>query len=191
MRKFQILLACAAFSWLSASAQGNHSTVERETRFGKVVGIDDSAGTGTYAWKGVPFAKAPVGALRWKAPVDPDGWKTPRDAQQFGNACVQYGRIYGPGANNRYDPTIGMTLNQAVGSEDCLYLNIWRPADRRGDRPVIVFVHGGSNVSGYTADPVYDGAALAKATDSVVVSVNYRLGAFGFLDARSFGGVAN
>ena len=182
MRKLSILLACAAFSWLSASAQGNHSTVERETRFGKVVGIDDSAGTGTYAWKGVPFAKPPVGALRWKAPVDPDGWKSPRAAQQFGNACVQYGRIYGPGANNRYDPTIGTTLNTALGSEDCLYLNIWRPADRRGDRPVIVFVHGGSNVSGYTADPVYDGAALAKATDSVVVTVNYRLGIFGFLN---------
>jgi len=180
MRKFSILLACAAFSWLSASAQGNSSTVERETRFGKVVGIDDSAGTGTYAWKGVPFAKPPVGALRWKAPVDPDGWKSPRDAKQFGNACVQYGRIYGPGAHNRYDETIGATLNQAVGSEDCLYLNIWRPADRRGDRPVIVFVHGGSNVSGYTADPVYDGAALAKATDSIVVTVNYRLGIFGF-----------
>jgi len=182
MRKVSILLACAAFTWLSASAQGNHSTVERETRFGKVVGIDDSAGTGTYAWKGVPFAKPPVGALRWKAPVDPADWKSPRDAQNFGNACVQYGRIYGPGANNRYDPTIGTTLNQAVGSEDCLYLNIWRPADRRGDRPVIVFVHGGSNVSGYTADPVYDGAALAKATDSVVVTVNYRLGIFGFFN---------
>ena len=73
---------------------------------------------------------------------------------EFGNACAQYGRIYGPGANNRYDETIGTTLNQAVGSEDCLYLNIWRPANRRDDLPVIVFVHGGSNVSGYTADPV-------------------------------------
>ena len=78
----------------------------------------------------MPFAKAPVGALRWKAPVDPDGWKKPRKTQQFGNACVQYGRIYGPGANNRYDPTIGTTLNQAVGSEDCLYLNIWAPPAR-------------------------------------------------------------
>ncbi|HEY2187521.1 MAG TPA: carboxylesterase family protein [Caldimonas sp.] len=182
MRKISILLTCAALAWQgSAWADSDHSTVERETRFGKIVGIDDSAGTGTYAWKGVPFARPPVGDLRWKAPVDPDGWKTPRATQQFGNACVQYGRIYGPGANNRYDQTIGTTLNQAVGSEDCLYLNIWRPADRRGDRPVIVFVHGGSNVSGYTADPVYDGAALAKATDSVVVTVNYRLGIFGFL----------
>jgi len=184
MRKLSILLICAAaLTWqTSAAAQGNHSTVERETRFGKIVGIDDSAGTGTYAWKGVPFAKAPVGALRWKAPVDPDGWKAPRATQQFGNACVQYGRIYGPGSNNRYDLTIGSTLNTAVASEDCLYLNIWRPADRRGDRPVIVFVHGGSNVSGYTADPVYDGAALAKATDSIVVTVNYRVGIFGFFN---------
>ena len=96
---------------------------------------------------------------------------------------MQYGRIYGPGANNRYDATIGTTLNQTVGSEDCLYLNIWRPADRRGSLPVIVFVHGGSNVSGYTADPVYDGAALAKTANAVVVSVNYRLGIFGFFSS--------
>jgi para-nitrobenzyl esterase len=166
----------------TAFAQGAHSTVERQTQFGPVVGIDDTAGSGTHAWKGVPFAKPPVGELRWKAPVDPDGWKAPRATQAFGNACVQYGRIYGPGANNRYDQTIGTTLLQAVGQEDCLYLNIWRPADRRGNLPVIVFVHGGSNVSGYTADPVYDGAALAKAADAVVVTVNYRLGIFGFLN---------
>jgi para-nitrobenzyl esterase len=168
-------------AWLASAAHAHQPTTERETRFGKIVGIDDSAGTGTYAWKGVPFAKPPVGDLRWKTPVDPDKWKSTRATQQFGNACVQYGRIYGPGANNRYDLTIGTTLLQAVGSEDCLYLNIWRPAHNRGGLPVIVFVHGGSNVSGYTADPVYDGAALAKAADAVVVSVNYRVGIFGFL----------
>ena len=155
-------------------------SARRTIESGAVIG---TAGRyGGHAWLGVPFAKPPVGELRWRTPVDPDGWKAPRATQTFGNACVQYGRIYGPGANNRYDPTIGATLNQAVGSEDCLYLNIWRPADRRGNRPVIVFVHGGSNVSGYTADPVYDGAALAKAADAVVVSVNYRLGIFGFLN---------
>ncbi len=104
--------------------------------------------------------------------------------QQFGNACAQYGRIYGPGANNQYDATIGTTLNQAVGSEDCLYLNIWRPATHQGGLPVIVFIHGGSDVSGYTADPVYDGAALAKAANAVVVTVNYRLGIFGFFNLR-------
>ncbi|MDN3920895.1 carboxylesterase/lipase family protein [Roseateles violae] len=177
------LLACLALLGHAMSfAQAPSDSVERVTRFGKIVGIDDSAASGTYAWKGVPFAKPPVGALRWRAPVDPEGWKTARPTQQFGPACVQYGRIYGPGANNRYDPTIGTTLGQAVGSEDCLYLNIWRPADRRGNLPVIVFVHGGSNVSGYTADPVYDGAALAKSANAVVVSVNYRLGIFGFLN---------
>jgi para-nitrobenzyl esterase len=205
MHKVSLMIASAALCWqVAALAHDKQSDVERQTRFGKVVGIDDSRGSGTYAWKGIPFAKAPIGELRWKAPVDPEGWKKPRKTQQFGNACVQYGRIYGPGANNRYDPTIGTTLNQAVGSEDCLYLNIWTPADRRGGdsrgdrdderhdrdhrdddarggRPVIVFVHGGSNVSGYTADPVYDGAALARAANAVVVTVNYRVGIFGFL----------
>ncbi len=201
MRNLTLLIACAGLSWLSSAFAGGHeSSVERQTRFGPIVGSDDSDTNGTYSWKGVPFAKAPVGDLRWKAPVDPEGWRKPRKTQAFGNACVQYGRIYGPGANNRYDTTIGTTLNQAVGSEDCLYLNIWAPADRRGDdsrgdrddhdhghhddanggRPVIVFVHGGSNVSGYTADPVYDGAALARAANAVVVTVNYRLGIFGF-----------
>ena len=104
--------------------------------------------------------------LAWKAPADPDAWTSPKATQQFGNACAQYGRIYGPGANNRYDATIGTTLNQVVGSEDCLYLNIWRPVSDDGSLPVIVFVHGGSNVTDYTADPLYDGAALAKPTPS-------------------------
>ena len=200
MRTAWWVAACAALlSQTPCWAHGRPADVERNTHFGKVVGVDDSDVSGTYAWKGVPFAKPPVGNLRWKAPVDPDRWNRPRATQQFGNACAQYGRIYGPGANNRYDATIGTTLNQAVGSEDCLYLNIWRPAkdDRKGrdrdndrgrgndkddDLPVIVFVHGGSDVSGYTADPVYDGAALAKAAHAVVVTVNYRVGIFGFLD---------
>jgi para-nitrobenzyl esterase len=177
-----LLAACVVLLVHSACAAGAHSPAARRTEFGTVVGRDDSATTGTYAWKGVPFAKPPLGDLRWKAPVDPEPWASPRPAQQFGNACVQYGRIYGPGANNRYDATIGTTLNQAVGNEDCLYLNIWRPATLRGGLPVIVFVHGGSNVSGYTADPVYDGAAFAKSADAVVVTVNYRLGIFGFLN---------
>ncbi len=169
-------------------AAGRHHTDEFfdsdefvQTEFGLVVGSIDKP-TKTLSWRGVPYAKPPVGELRWKAPVDPEPWAAPRPTQQFGSACVQYGRIYGPGANNRYDETIGTTLNLAVGSEDCLYLNIWRPATRRGGLPVIVFVHGGSNVSGYTADPVYDGAALAKSANGVVVTVNYRLGIFGFLN---------
>lgn len=205
MSRLSFLIACVALvAPLAAWPGDGHAELERRTSFGKVLGSDDSHASGTFAWKGIPFAKPPIGELRWHAPVDPDRWRGTRSARQFGNACVQYGRIYGPGANNRYDATIGTTLGQAVGSEDCLYLNIWTPAqhghgragwrdaeererpgrhddDARG-LPVIVFVHGGSNVSGYTADPVYDGAALARAANAVVVTVNYRLGIFGFLN---------
>ena len=143
----------------------------RKTALGEVQGAADAASS-TYTWKGIPFAKPPVGALRWQAPQEPAAWTTTKATTSFGPACAQYGRIYGPGANNRYDATIGTTLNQAVGSEDCLYLNVWRPATEDKNLPVIVFFHGGSNVSGYTADPVYDGAALAKSANAVVVTAN-------------------
>ena len=175
--------ACAALAVLALAGCGgsDNSPVERRTEFGVVVGTDDSQTNGTFNWKGVPFAKAPVGELRWKTPVDPDSWSI-RDAKAFGNACVQSGRLYGPGSNNQYDATIGTTLGQTLGSEDCLYLNVWQPARSGGPRPVVVWVHGGSNISGYTADPVYDGARLATTANVVVVSVNYRLGIFGFLN---------
>jgi carboxylesterase type B len=155
---------------------------QRKTTFGPVLGLDLSAANGTYAWKGVPYARPPVGDLRWKAPADPEPWTSPRPTQQFGNACSQASRLYGPGRNNRYDATVGTSLGQTVGAEDCLYLNIWRPASAAGQLPVIVFVHGGSNISGYTADPMYDGANLARTANAVVVSVNYRLGVMGFLN---------
>jgi para-nitrobenzyl esterase len=153
----------------------------RTTHLGNVRGAEDAA-AGTYAWKGIPFAAPPTGALRWQAPQEPQPWTTTRTTTAFGNACAQYGRIYGPGTNNKYDETIGTTLNTAVGSEDCLYLNVWRPATRDTNLPVVVFLHGGSNVSGYTADPMYDGAALAKASNAIVVTPNFRLGILGFLN---------
>ncbi len=181
-----IVLASALVTCATLVACGGDdeetSPTFRTTAFGQIQGNDDSARSGTYSWKGVPFAQAPIGALRWKAPVDPVAWTTPKTTQAFANACVQYGRIYGPGSNNTYDATIATTLNQAVGSEDCLYLNIWRPATGDAKLPVIVFIHGGSNVSGYTADPVYDGATLAKTANAIVVTANYRLGIFGWLD---------
>ena len=183
-RSFRSGAACAAFAVIALAGCGgdNGNPVERRTEFGVVVGTNDAKVDGTYNWTGIPFAKAPVGDLRWKAPVDPDPWTTNRDAKAFGNACVQSGRLYGPGANNQYDATIGTTLGQTLGAEDCLYLNIWRPKNSGSPRPVVVFVHGGSNISGYTADPVYDGAMLAITANVVVVTVNYRLGIFGFLN---------
>jgi hypothetical protein len=106
-----------------------------------------------------------------------------KTTQKLGNACVQTGRLYGPGQNNQYDATIGTSIGKTTGAEDCLYLNIWAPstAAATDKLPVIVFVYGGSNITGYTGDPVYDGAALAKAANAVVVTVNYRLGIMGFL----------
>lgn len=180
------VFAALAFSGalLTACGGGRSDGPEvRSTIYGSVVGSNDSVGTGTYSWKGIPFAKAPVGALRWKAPVDPDAWTQPLTAQKFGNACIQNGRVYGPGTNNTYDATIGTSLNTPVGSEDCLTLNIWRPSNDTKDLPVILFLYGGSNISGYTADPVYDGANLAKSANAVVVTANYRVGVFGFLNA--------
>ena len=166
---------------LGACGGAEEKPALRATTYGLIEGVNDASVSGTYYWKGVPFAKPPVGDLRWKAPVEPDAWATPKQAKSFGNACVQYGRLYGPGANNTFDATIGTTLNQAVGSEDCLTLNIWRPATKDANLPVIYFIYGGSNVSGFTADPVYDGAALAKSANAVVVTANYRVGLFGFL----------
>src|SRR5882672_8182840 len=185
-KRLCVALAIAGLTALSLSPVAAHerdddSSLRRETRFGPVIGVDNSRKDGTFAWKGVPFAKPPVGELRWRPPADPEPWKKPRLTQKFGNACVQNGRLFSPGANNRFDETIATTLNTAVGSEDCLFLNIWQPARHDDDDlPVIVFIHGGSNISGYTADPVYDGAELAHTAKAVVVTVNYRLGIFGF-----------
>jgi len=155
--------------------------VVRQTSAGKIEGVDDSANSGSYFWKGVPFAQAPVGDLRWRAPVEPTAWSDTRKADKFGDACLQMGRIYGPGSHNTYDASIGTTLNTPVGSEDCLTLNIWRPANTDKNLPVLLFLYGGSNISGYTADPVYDGARLAKATNAVIVTANYRVGILGYL----------
>ena len=154
----------------------------RQTTAGKIEGVDDSARTGTWFWKGVPFAQPPVGALRWRAPAEPTAWSGTRPAAKFGNACLQIGRLFSPGTHNTYDATIGTNLGKPVGSEDCLFVNIWRPATTDANLPVLLFVHGGSNISGYTADPLYDGAALAKNANAVVITASYRLGILGFLN---------
>lgn len=175
------VLGAAIAALLYACGGSSGDPLARTTTYGRVQGTAQ-ASTSTYSWKGIPFAKPPVGDLRWKAPAEPQAWTTTLDATRFGNACLQNGRIYGPGSNNTYDATIAATLNTPVGSEDCLTLNIWRPADDASGLPVIFFVYGGSNISGYTADPAYDGATLAKAAGAVVVTANYRVGPLGFFN---------
>ena len=113
-------------------------------------------------FRGIPYAAAPVGALRWRAPQPPTPWQGIRPADRFGSICPQDG------------PQQGM-------SEDCLYANVWTGArDASERRPVFVWIYGGAFLAGAGSDPQFDGEALAR-KGVVVVTFNYRLGALGFL----------
>jgi len=120
-------------------------------------------------FKGIRYAEAPAGALRWKPPVAIKPWTGTRAATQFGPACVQPpvrpGSIY--------------TWKLPPTSEDCLFLNIWAPADAR-NAPVFFWIHGGALTTGVGSDALYDGTALAS-RGLIVVSINYRMGVLGYL----------
>lgn len=168
----------ATLTTVPASAHG--STAVRHTSLGLVRGIDEA---GTLSWLGIPYAEPPVGRLRWRAPVPHRPWQGVRDTRRFGDGCVQEGRFFSPSPDGpHYDLDIRDGLKQPVGAEDCLTLNVFRPDDNRKNLPVIVFVYGGSNMVGYSADPMYDGRELARRAGAVVVTVNYRVGVFGWLD---------
>ncbi|MBC5765664.1 carboxylesterase/lipase family protein [Ramlibacter albus] len=170
--------APTAMAMLSSS----DTALRRQTQYGPVLGARDSA-TGTLQWLGIPYAKPPVGDLRWRAPVEPDPWQDVLQARSFGASCSQAGRLFSPSADgNTFSLSVRDTIGKPVGQEDCLTLNIWRPEKAAGKLPVIVFIHGGSNVVGYSADPMYHGGTLASKTNAVVVTVNYRLGMFGWFD---------
>ncbi|AOS63818.1 carboxylesterase/lipase family protein [Actinoalloteichus hymeniacidonis] len=144
-----------------ASAEaGVRSDTEVETENGAVRGaIDDELLT----FKGIPFAAPPVGELRWEEPQPPRSWSGVREATESGPACVQ-------------DPG---ELPEGSATEDCLYLDITRPAAESSEsRPVVVWVHGGGFFMG--AGSNYDAGRLAERGDVVVVTVNYRLGIFGY-----------
>jgi len=138
----------------------NSDTVQ--TRYGPVKGMEDTAGT--WVWKAIPFARPPVGALRWKAPREPEPWQEVREETRFSANCTQ----------------CLLVQDIVIGSEDCLYLNIWRPRSAERDLPVYVWIHGGGNSIGSGAMEEYSGARLASASDVVVVNVNYRLGPMGW-----------
>jgi para-nitrobenzyl esterase len=122
-----------------------------------------------HVFRGLPYAEPPVESLRWKPPVSAPAWQGIREATKFGPACFQPK----PRAASIYtDPPAEM-------SEDCLSLNIWTPARAR-NAAVMVWIHGGSLTGGASSETVYDGAVLAR-RGIVVVSINYRLGALGYL----------
>lgn len=128
---------------------------------------------GVTAFLGVPYAAPPVGPLRWRPPQPAPGWNGTHDATRFGAACYQ-------DVAQPWGPYTAEFIARAPVSEDCLVLNLWKPASARVGLPVLVFIHGGAFAGGSGHVPVYDGAALAR-RGLVVVTINYRVGAFGFL----------
>jgi para-nitrobenzyl esterase len=155
-----ILLSLLAASGI-AHAAVDEVTVEDGTLKGTVE-------AGVVSFKGIPFAQAPVGDLRWRAPQRASSWSGVRNATAFGPDCMQ-------------EPFPGDAAPLGVTpAEDCLYINVWSPAQRsRGKLPVMVWIYGGGFVNGGSSPPVYDGSAFAR-SGVVLVSFNYRLAHFGF-----------
>jgi para-nitrobenzyl esterase len=121
---------------------------------------------GPLTFKGIPFATPPTGPLRWHEPAPPASWQGVRDATNYGAACIQ--------------PPSLFHISPSSMSEDCLYLNIWTPSIHPADTaPVLVFIPGGAFIIGAGSQPAYDGTNLAV-RGAVVVTLNYRLGVFGF-----------
>ena len=137
---------------------------------GKIRGEVLDPSSGLQVFRGIPYAAPPVGELRWRQPAPVTPWDGVRACVKFGNACPQ--------------PTqVAVMMGDAVPkmSEDCLYLNVWTTAAQTDEKlPVMVWIHGGGLRSGFGHQKAYDGTPLAK-RGVVFVSINYRLGPFGFL----------
>ena len=138
-----------------------------KTAAGPVEGTTSADGR-VRVFKGIPFAAPPVGDARWKAPAPAAAWTAVKKTVAFGPRCAQ-GRIFGD-----------MVFRDEM-SEDCLYLNVWTPAAKAGEKlPVMFWIHGGGFQAGSASEPRQDGEQLAR-KGVVVVSANHRLGVFGFL----------
>lgn len=158
-----------AMSLLLAAASAQAAPIVK-VEGGQLSGVDASAAV--QAYKGIPYARPPVGDLRWREPRPASSWQGVRAADQFGARCMQ---------KTMWND---MFFRSPNASEDCLYLNVWTPANAgqaaRAKLPVLVYVYGGGFIAGDSSEPRYDGAAMA-AKGIVVVTMNYRLGVFGFL----------
>ncbi len=144
-----------------------------KTTSGPVVGATER---GVLVFRGIRFASPPVGPLRFRPPVSPTSWTEVQPALDFAPACSQLVDI---------DPTEN---NNSVMAEDCLAVNIWTPQADAKKRPVMVWIHGGGFIGGSARNTWYDGATLAGRGDIVVLTLQYRLGAWGFLELSEIGG---
>ena len=156
------LLITAHTSAIKPDNNGNVQLIVQTTQ-GKVKGFTDQ---GISIWKGIRYAKAPVGDLRFRAPQPADAWDT-----------VQLTTTYGTDAPQ----SKSRLSSDGPQSEDCLFLNIWSPAADGKKRPVMFWIHGGGFVIGSGAAEMYDGKKFAATGDVVLVTINYRLGPLGFL----------
>ncbi len=130
-------------------------------------------------YRGIPYAKPPVGELRWEAPQPHPGWQGVRDAARFAPMAMQ-GRL-GTNPGEFYTKELHPTAAEYEISEDCLYLNIWTPAESAEERlPVFFYIHGGGLTCGYPYEMEFDGEHTAR-KGCVMVTPGYRLGVFGFL----------
>jgi para-nitrobenzyl esterase len=137
-----------------------------------------------WSFSGIPYGRAPHGALRWRPPLEAESWEEVRDASTFGPIAPQSAAV--PGITSPSDPEAS-----EPHSEDCLSLNVWTPElpdtptlEPGQGRPVMVFIHGGGFTSGSGSVFLYRGGNLVRNGDAVVVTINYRLGALGFLGHR-------
>ncbi|KAM4690422.1 uncharacterized protein WCC33_017807 [Rhinophrynus dorsalis] len=147
------------------------------TKQGKVSGIKLFVLSGTItAYLGIPYGEPPTGTRRFQKPEPRKQWQGIHKAEKFGNSCYQ----------NQLDeymdfPGIEMWIVKNEMSEDCLYLNVWVPSSKQHPASVMVFIYGGGFSSGTTSFVPYDGSILAYVEDVIVVTINYRVGSFGFL----------
>lgn len=144
-----------------------------QTNYGQLSGTHLS-GSKVDQFLGIPFAQAPVGDLRWKAPKVMNPWAGIRPAKQFGPSPMQAKPV------PFFCWSSEFLIPESPISEDCLYLNVWAPTVKKKLKPVLVFIYGGGFRSGGSACPIYNGEAMAQ-KDLVFVSINYRVGVFGFL----------
>ncbi len=171
-------LAAHSLSRRTSFVAAESKSLLATTKAGMVRGAVED---GIIVFKGVPYGAPPTGALRFMPPVPPAPWTGVRDALQFGDRCPQVSAPSSP-AWRSWD-------RQTGESEDCLVLNVWTPALRDGrQRPVMVWFHGGAFTSGSGSDTVYDGARLCQRGDVVLVTLNHRLNAFGYLYLAELGG---
>ncbi len=147
------------------------------TRYGQVQGVQIDE---VSVWKGIPYAKAPLGSLRFRAPQPPVAWDGIFDATKFGPSAIQ--------PPSQIMSFLGSGTDET--DEDCLNLNIWSPKADGQRRPVMVWIHGGAFMNGSGSSTGYDGTSFALEGDVVVVTVNYRLGVMGFLHLAEVGGGA-